>query len=743
MLPNLETNFKNMKHFFFLLFLIGLSTSSWSQETLEAIRFQKRADTKKILKTTATIDSSFVYLYDTLNLPLFDEFSHSKFQNHDANPGDPNVSEELFYRLKDALDVPFAPSASYTGTITKLRTVQNGAVIETDLPSTTIKVGSFSSYPVVYSTITVYPPYFIYDTLDFVNDPDTVYISLPEYTQDSARVFTATLSNPSAIWIDQQAYLNYTHAKNPWSLGVVTFDGLDEVGYPYNFGSATEGYADFLTSKSIDLSSFSPNDSIYLSFLAQAEGLGDEPEVGDSLVLEFYKVSENDWERVWSMNGSNVGDFEVGHIRITQADYLTNGFKFRFKNYGGLSGMLDEFHLDYVHLRSGSGYQDTLFKDYAFVYPIGSLIKTYTQVPWDHWVNDPTHMTDSARVIVRNGSNIPENNLNGTVGIEVGGINEGNFTLMAQKLSGGNANYAPRTVYESFHDFSTGYVFSTTPSVEEKTFDVIAAASAQFPTFTGNDTSYVKQYFGNEYAYDDGSAEAAYGVTGAQARIAYQFDPYEADTLLGVKIHFVPSVNDVSDKLFLLSVWTDNGGVPGTVLYQDQFLAPRQPVYEADRGIFTDYYFIDTAVVLPAGKFYVGWRQIDIDRLNIGFDRNNNNSDKTFYSLNGGVTWISSSLEGSMMMRPIFSTNGNADLGIIEPATSLNWDAFPNPVTDQLHIRWNENSSFPGAYVVDCTGRIVAEMSSESESISFAEYPSGVYFLKLIGSQVSTKKIIK
>lgn len=731
-----------MKHFFIVLLFIGCS-NAWSQESLEAIRFQKRADKKQVLKTTSNIDSSFIYLYDTLSLPLFDEFSHDKFQTHNANPGDPNVTEELFYRLKDVADVPLPASAAYTATITKLRTVQNGSVVETDLPSTTIKVGSFSSYPVVYTTITVYPPYFIYDTLDFPNDPDTIYIAVPEYTQDSALIFTASLSNPDAYWIDQLAYRNFTHAKDPWSLGVVTFDGLDETGYPYNFGSSTVGYADFLTSKSIDLSSFAPNDSIYFSFLAQAEGLGDEPEVSDSLVLEFYNVGQDDWEQVWSMSGSDVQDFKVGHIRITNAAYLTNGFKFRFKNYGGLSGMLDEFHLDYVHLRSGSGYQDTLFKDYAFVYPIGSLIKTYTQVPWDHWVNDPTHMTDSARVIVRNGSNIPENNLNGSVAVEVGGTNEGNFTLMAQTLSGGFPNYAPRSVYESFHNFSSGYVFSTTPSVEEKTFDVIAAASAQFPTYTGNDTSYVQQYFGNEYAYDDGSAEAAYGVTGVQARIAYQFDPYETDTLLGVKIHFVASVYDVSDKLFMLTVWADNGGVPGTVLYQDQFFNARQPIYESERGVFTDYYFEDTAVVLPAGKFYVGWRQIDADRLNIGFDKNNDNSDKTFYSLNGGSTWSNSSLEGSMMMRPIFSTVGNADLGLVEPQVDLNWEVYPNPVTDQLSIRWNENSAFPGAVVVDCTGRVLAEMNSDSESVSFKEFPSGVYFLKLIGNTPSTKKILK
>lgn len=731
-----------MKNWYLGCCILFVHFLSLSQESLEPIAFQYRGTARQHLKSTNTIDSIFVYTYDTLHLPLFDDFSKSKFQDHSASPGASNVSEQLYYKLVDLSAMPLPANSIYTSAITKRKVTQNGATTEIPLTPINIQVANFGAYPVQYTLVQAYPPYYIFDTLDFVNDPDTVFVNAPEYLQDSARIFTAHLSDQQAIWIDNYAYHNYTHAKDPWSLGVATFDGLDETGYPYNFGTTSVGSADRLTSKSIDLSGYLPSDSIYLSFLVQAEGWGDEPEANDSIVLEFYNVNLDAWELVWSMIGENVSDFKIGHLRITNPNFLTDGFKFRFKNYGGLSGMLDEFHLDYVHLRPGSGYQDTLFKDFAFVYPIGSLVDTYTQVPWDHWVNDPTHMNAAAQVTVRNGSNITENNLDGSVTVKYAGNVEGNFTLIGQTLSGNLPNYAPRTVYSSLHDFSSGYSFSTSPAAATKTFDVIGAVSAQFPNLAQNDSSYTVQYFGNEYAYDDGSAEAAYGITGAQARLAMQFDPYEADTLLGVKIHFVPSVNDVSDKLFLLTVWADNGGQPGTVLYEDQFFFPRTPIYESGRGVFTDYYLVDTALALPDAVFYVGFRQIDADRLNVGFDRNTNNSMHTFYSINGGTIWNNSSLEGSAMIRPIFSTANNADLGISTSENAEVWGVYPNPATANFSIEWDENNVFPGALITDVHGKTIGEIDTLQRNFDLSDFPSGMYFVQLRGSSGAVKKIL-
>lgn len=723
------------------LFLGGIAIA---QDGIEPIGGIKRGNgTKKMMtKASSTVDSLVVFSFDTLQLPVRDEFSRNNFAALSAQPGDPGVSETPFYLLTDLADVPLAQTVAYTTQITKRRTTSGGTTTETNLPSVQIKRANFQFYPINYSTITVFPPYTIYDTLDFVNDPDTVYLSSPDIFQDTIRIFYATENDPNKLWVDKHAYHNYTHALNPWTLGVVTFDGVDENGYPYAIGTTTSGIADYLTSKVIDLSGHLPSDSIYLSFLMQSKGLGDEPEVTDSIMLQFYDLNAGTWNQVWGMKGSADTDFKVGHVRINSAQYLTNGFRFRFVNVGGLSGMLDEFHLDYVNLRQGSGYQDTLFKDFAFVYPIGSLIETYSEVPWEHWVNDPTHMNSDVKVTVRNGSNISENNLNGTVIVEHAGIQEGSFTLIAQDLSDPDLNYLPRTVYTSFHDFTGGYSFSTTPTVNTKTFDVIGNVGAQFPNLSLNDSSFTQQVFENVYAYDDGSAESAYFVLGAQARMAVKFTPYQADTLLGVRMCFVPTVNDASDKLFLLTVWADNNGVPGAVLYEDEFFYPRTPFYEEGRGVYTDYILKDTRLPLDGTSFYVGWRQIDADRLNIGFDRNNNHSDKVFYSVTNGTTWNNATVQGVPMIRPIIQTSDNYNLNIEENSENISWQVYPNPTQGNVYIQWDESKRFPGAKVVDSFGRIVCEITEDQREFDLSNVSSGLYFIQL-NSTGTTLKIIR
>lgn len=734
-----------MKKSFLLTLSCWLVTSVFAQtESVGPItqRFFGKAQAAHT-RASNPIDSTYVYNLDTLTLPFFDEFSKSRFQQYNAQPSDPNVTEQLFHQLLDVSNVPLAADVEFSLAQTYRYETNAGETDTVELPGVSIKIGDFSEFPIVYATTTVYPPYDIYDTLDFVNDIDTIWMIPPDVVQDSALIFSVQVADPNALWADHYVYHNYTFAVNPWTLGVATFDGLDENGFPYNFGSSASGTADFLTSKPLDLSGNLPSDSIYLSFLVQPEGFGDVPEATDSLKLEFYDVNADQWNQVWAMGGSSTTDFKVGHIRLTQAIYFTDGFRFRFKNRGGLSGSLDHFHLDYVHLRTLSGIQDTLFKDFAFVYPIGSLIEDYTQVPWDHWKNSASnHMNDSVVVTVRNGSNQPENNQDGTVVVEYAGSNEGNFTLTDQILSNG-INYAARTTVESYHNCSAGYQFDPTTPGDAVRFDIIGAASAQFPNFVQNDSCFMTQEFADVYAYDDGSAEKAYGPTGVQARLAYQFTPYEADSLIGVKMHFVPSVNDASDKLFLLSVWDDNGGQPGSVIYEDEFFFPRTPQYEDSIGKFTTYYLKDTMKLEITGTFYVGWRQIDADRLNIGMDMNNDNSDKIFYSINGGGTWSNTSFEGSLLMRPIFSTALNAGLAVDERELEPSWELFPNPTSGIVRVDWNENTPFPGAVCMDAQGRVIGTMETDNPAIDLSANPSGIYFIQINGYNHLVKKVIR
>ncbi len=698
-----------------------------------------------LLKSGNTFDSTFIYIPDTLSLPFFDEFSSDKFQEYDADYSDPGVTFDKKYRLLDNVTSdPLSNDQFFTLQPTFRRTydLATATFVDQFFETTPVKVGNLANYPVVYTTTNLYPPFYIYDTINGGPDlSDTVWIQNPEFFQDSATQFFALVSDPNMLWLDRQAYHNYRFAYEPRSLGVVTFDGLDENGYPYAIGSAITNYADRLTAKPLDLSSFDAGDSVYFSFLYQKQGFGDVPEEGDSLVVDFYAKDLDQWFRVWSTNGGPVGPFQVAHFRLTEEKYFKKGFQFRFRNYGSLAGSLDHFHIDYVHLRALSGYQDTLFKDFAFVYPIGSILNDYTSVPWDHFKNSPTgRMSNAAELVVHNGSNLAENNQNGSIEVYYDGLLEGSFGIPAQNLSGGEINYGPRTTYYSYHDLSGGYIYNTSVPGTHVTFDLVAKASAQFPNFAGNDSTTGNQYFANYYSYDDGTAEAAYGPTGNQALLAIKYTAYEADSLIGVRMHFVPSVNNVSNKLFLLRVWADNGGQPGAVLYEDEAFFPRQPQYGSGRNSFITYYLKDTMKLAVGQTFYVGWRQFDADRLNIGLDRNIDNKDKTFYSLNGGFNWSTSSFDGSVMIHPIFSTEMDAELGVTETlALEPEVKIFPNPVSSILNVKVDGFTDC----LVELYGMDGKQLISErNEQLDLSHLSSGVYFVKLPELTQKTFKVV-
>lgn len=724
-----------MNHFLAVICCLSSTLFFFSQEELNPVISGHTGHKRSKKRDTGSFDSTFIYTSDTLSLPFFDDFSKNHFQQYPDDYNDPGLTSDLRYKLLDLSDNPLPPDVRYTSQQTIRKTVNTSelTVVDEVLPSTEIKVGDFSSYPPVYTQTTVYPPYVIYDTVNFPNPVDTVWLNEVEYVQDSALQFFAQLDDPSAFWLDSKAEHSYTNAVLPWTLGVVTFDGRDENGIPYLFGSNSIDFNDYLTSKPIDMSSLSAADSVYFSFLYQPQGFNDAPEPVDSLILEFYAPDFQQWYQVWSAGGTGLQDFKKVHLRIIDDRYFQETFQFRFKNYSGVSGGIDQFHIDYVRLQQASGYQDTLFKDFSVLYPLTSLLDEYTQVPWEHFKNNPAGKGNKAlEITLRNSSNVDENYLNGQIIIKNQGVTDGTITLLGQDLANGDINYEANTVYESVHDISAAYDFNSALPGNYQEFEVAFTAAAQFSNFSGNDTTVFIQRFYECYAYDDGSAEAAYGPTGLQARLAYKFTPYEDDTLVGVKMRFVPSVNDVSNDLFLLTVWNDNNGQPGEVIYEDDFLNPRQPDYSYDDSLdFTAYYFTNFERLPVNGSFYVGWRQLDQQSLNLGFDRNTDQSDKIFYSVNNGVSWSNTSFEGSLLMRPVFSTGLNYALSVSEkelPESGL-FQAYPNPFTDRITINTN-NSGFEGILLFDLNGKLLFESGTSQREFNFGFLEKGVYLLK-------------
>ncbi len=707
----------------------------------------KKKSVQAYAKNSDTFDSTFIYNSDTISLPVFDDFSTDKFQTYTDDYLAPGVTSILEYRLLDlggvALANDFTGTASVTFRITYNE--QTGEFTNSNLTPVDIQVGDQSAYPTSYTTVSAYPPYYIYDSITTTGgtdpSPDTVFIVGPELTQDSARQFFMPINNPELIWEDSYVYRNYSMAKDPWSLGVATFDGLDETGYPYAINSTTTSYADYLTSKPIDMSGVSISDSMYFSFMYQAQGLADPPETGDSLILQFYASGLQQWRNVWSINGIALDTFRAGHLLIDDPAYFTDAFQFRFVNFGGLSGSLDHFHLDYVNLRSVPGFggsADSLLRDIAFSYPLTSLLQDYTSVPWDHYKNlaNPNNVM-SANVPITMANSFPTD-INANDGImEVyhnSGL-EGSLTLFSDFLCDDQSdNYQALDIPHSEHDIQTYYTFDQAKPGDAQEFEVISTATGGASNFAANDTTTFTQSFENYYSYDDGSAESAYGPTGIQSRLAIQYTPYEADSILGLAIHFVPSVEDVSNNLFLLTVWDDNNGVPGNILYEDNPFFPRTPSYNYGYNMFSYYLFEDTVKIPVNGTFYVGWRQFEADRLNVGLDRNLINNDHTFYSIDGGATWVQSPVEGSVMIRPIFSTALDVTLGIeeVQPTIAeLKSLIYPNPTRDKVTI--DPAGVFTGAVLRNMQGQIVQVI--DQNEFYMNELPSGMYFLEIEGER--------
>lgn len=699
-----------------------------------------------VTKSGNSIDSTFQYNYSNLDLPIFDEFSTNKWVDYHKNYLAAGVTSTLYYQILDPGTVlPTDPALGFCdstrfhhdtivildGDAEKYSTYFNSG--------TDLIVNDLNNFPIAGEQIMLFNEcYVIIDSIiDGVPDPtqDTIFY-LPNYVQDSARVFFADITSADQIWIDNYACHNYRMPINPPSLGVATFDGVDETGYPYSFGGqGSYGNADYLTSKPVNLSG---KTDVFLSFVYQAKGFGNSPDPIDSLILEMYAPDPNvdTWFNVWDVSGDVADDeWHTAHIEIDASVFLMNGFQFRFRNKASLAGNLDHWHIDFVDLRDNSSDDDTVINDLAISYPIETFLQTYTAVPWDHYNNlsNPSdHMRLEYDMLVINNATTPS--LTNAGNLEIDGNTFG--------LPVANLNWE---IGQNSYPFNVGnqpYVFPQNSSIDLEDYEVkmnIATSTTPNNQHAINDTTYFTQSFRNFYAYDDGTAESGYGLLDENSELAYKFEAYEADTLTGVLMKFVPNVMDVTGNVFLLTIWDDNNGVPGNIIYQDDFFDPHFPDYAAAKDQYHYYTFNDGIKVVVPKTFYVGWEQIEDDNLYIGFDRNNNNQDRIFY--NNGGSWNNGSFAGSLIIRPVFSTTLNYTLNnIVSEVEALS--IYPNPTSDILNIDGMPELGY--VKIFDISGKEI--LHAFQNRIECGHLINGFYIVSVFnsnGNLVHSDKIIK
>lgn len=699
----------------------------------EAFRAERKSDAVK---------THFIYDYLPQSLPVQDDFSIDRTRKRWAQPDDPGVTlnSTVYYLEVDGastwdMEYSSTPTFLYTTDLT-----DPPVTSQTELPSLTATVRNLFVYPPTEETVQVWPAYNVFDTIQSPS-PDVFPIQ-GDLVQDSLLVYdvpadTRTFVNPDnsivplVLWEDDDVYVNGTYPMDPPTVGVATFDGLARNGYPYMFENfSAYGIADHLTTVPIDLSSYQPIDSLYLSFFFQPQGRSGDVQVQprDSLVLELWAPDELTWYPVWRTPYLPLQPFEQVLVPIKLTKFLKSGFRFRFLNYATLSGSFDHWHLDYVRLSAQRTFDDTRIIDVAYVMPECTLLETYTSVPFSMYAVAPAaYMTASAAVEIKNLDNQDRFITYGMLAREE---NAGPpFTFNNGLSSSGNAASSIQSAHP-INSAPNDFTYDASLSTDDAFWRVKYWTNATPDINRYNDTLLFIQELSNYLAYDDGSAEMGYNLTTAGAKLAYRFDIVGEDSLRAVRMYFNPIANDPEyspnpdQGSFLLTVWSSLS--PEVIIHQDFTFST--PTYRLD-GInrFVEYPL--DSVIAVSGTFYVGYTQTNAVRMNLGFDRNRNNRNKIFYKT--GVNFLNTTYDGSLMMRPVFVAATDPFAAVPEPAAGDGLTVFPSPATDMIRVAGIDAEPGSRLLLLDATGRVALNASAIG-AIDVAGLAPGLYVARLL-----------
>lgn len=569
--------------------------------------------------------------------------------------------------------------------------------------------------------------------------------------------------NPS-LWQGNTVYVNNHMAINPISQGVATFDGLNERGRAYAFGLSVPTLSDSLTSNCIRLAS--APDTVYLSFFYQAQGMGNAPEFEDLLVLEFKDTADR-WQQVWDANGYILEDFKFNRVMIPILDerYLFDGFQFRFTNYASLSGNVDHWHIDYVELDGGRTKTDTVIRDVAqmsqtsFIPELGyaqtgtySLLKEYASMPWQHYQeNVEGFMGDTAYMVLRNNDTTA---LQTSISLQIfdhtGALRydvlEREAPVFAGRICGNEQNTCNVIGGSSnfFSNFDSDVPsFPTDQEISsDSTFFELHFTLGVNDNLSVNDVRVEKQEFYNYYAYDDGTAEAAYGLGELEnvGRVAVKYNIKKQDILRSIQLYLNPVEFDLSQVPVKLAVWFGNEQPEDTL-----WTSPSLFLNYTDHINYFYHYFLDRELQVNANSnIWVGWIQQPAtnQKFSIGFDQRTDNSDKVFFNL--GTTWSQSSIPGSVMIRPVFGQEYSW-VGVEENEKDSQLLIYPNPSTGTVHLQEQYGGQLTNAtvQVFDLSGRAVHQQTGNLKTLTLDHLTSGTYILRVETEKgIFTQRII-
>lgn len=554
-------------------------------------------------------------------------------------------------------------------------------------------------------------------------------------------------------WLDKDAYVNDHLAYHPPTLGVATLDGTDENGQPY--GEA--GSSDTLTSTFIDLSPYGPGDDVYFSFTHQPGGLAVAPFEGEDLILEF-KNADQEWNEVLRIKptyffpSETPPEFSYEELSLGDQRYLHENFQFRFRNLGPGTGLVGVWHLDYIRIEENfdpSPQFRLLIDDVALGHPPYSIFNDYTAMPLTQFLADVEgFLRDTLRVDLYSHTEEAEevdNNRWSVLNILNGDTLGPNNILIDPAINPDNVQPPPGQYAEiesplppnqisSLKDNMQSKLAGADEAILEVTFDLNEAPEANRDGVTENNRASTIQYLSDFFAYDDGSAELQLELSGDFGAAALEFELLEPQVIKGMLLSFVVISEADSGDVFRYEL--RSGSLEGTVLVQEDNARVDYPGSDVRFSQFAYYEFpdIEEGVELQPGKYYLVIRSKRGVAVNIGYDRQMDQTNSKHYVLD--VTsreWTLASAnpfyaQGVMMGRLVtsdFNRTSNEESGEEYP----HWTIYPNPVRDVLFIEGLEG---PAHYLVyDSAGSLRLSGDQLTNSLDVKDLSPGPYMLML------------
>ena len=177
-------------------------------------------------------------------------------------------------------------------------------------------------------------------------------------------------------------------------------------------------------------------------------------------------------------------------------------------------------------------------------------------------------------------------------------------------------------------------------------------------------------------------------------------------------------------------------------IYSQNVTQYTSPIYSNTNEFLN--YNLDVPVYLPAGTYYFGWEKISAPFLNVGWDLNTNNSSKVHFNSVG--VWQTASFSGSLMLRPVFGSNGEPQqVNIAELSEEDELTVYPNPASTLLNIVVPLNKNY-SIELIDLNGKTLIQSSTAiSKIIDVSSFANGIYLVKLINNKSGSifyKKVV-